>query len=74
MKSAVFWHVTQCGSCKNTRFGGAYRLHHQGDKTDLPSLMILINLMMEAIYYSETTVVTKPHGITSQKALFITPL
>jgi hypothetical protein len=22
MKNAVFWHVTQCGSCKNRRFRG----------------------------------------------------
>jgi hypothetical protein len=32
MKNAVFWEVTLCGSCKNRRFGGTWRLHHQGDK------------------------------------------
>jgi hypothetical protein len=32
VKNAVFWGVTQCGSCKNRRFGGTYRLHHQGDR------------------------------------------
>jgi hypothetical protein len=32
MKNAVFWDVTQCGSCKNLRFGTMYLLHHQGDK------------------------------------------
>jgi hypothetical protein len=32
MKSAIFWDVTLCGSCKNQRFKGMYRLHHQGDK------------------------------------------
>jgi hypothetical protein len=32
MKDGVFWDVTPCGSCKNQRFGGTYRLHHQGDK------------------------------------------
>jgi hypothetical protein len=32
VKNAIFWDVTQCGSCKNRRFGGTYRLHHQGDK------------------------------------------
>jgi hypothetical protein len=32
MKNTVFWHITQCGYCKNRRFGGTYRLHHQGDK------------------------------------------
>jgi hypothetical protein len=29
--NAVFWDVTPCGSCKERRFGGTYRLHHQGD-------------------------------------------
>jgi hypothetical protein len=32
MKSAVFWNVTPCDSCKNRRSGGTYSLHHQGDK------------------------------------------
>jgi hypothetical protein len=32
MKNAVFWNVTSCGSCKNRRFLGTYRLHYQGDK------------------------------------------
>jgi hypothetical protein len=32
MKNAIFWHVTSCGSCKNRRFGGTYRLHNKGDK------------------------------------------
>jgi hypothetical protein len=31
MKNGVFWVVTPCGSCKNRRFGGTWRLH-QGDK------------------------------------------
>jgi hypothetical protein len=32
MKNAVFWVVMPCGSCKNRRFGGTWRLLHQGDK------------------------------------------
>jgi hypothetical protein len=32
MKNGVFWDVTACGSCKNRRFKGTYRLLHQGDK------------------------------------------
>jgi hypothetical protein len=32
MKNCVFWDVTKCGSCKNRRFEGTQRLHHQGDK------------------------------------------
>jgi hypothetical protein len=31
MENAIFWDVRACGSCKNRRFGGTYRLHHQGD-------------------------------------------
>jgi hypothetical protein len=32
MKNAVFWDVMTCGYCKNRRFEGEYRFHHQGDK------------------------------------------
>jgi hypothetical protein len=32
VKNGVFWDVTPCGSCKNRRFGGTWRLLHQGDK------------------------------------------
>jgi hypothetical protein len=32
IKNGVFWVVTPCGSCKNRRFGGSWRLLHQGDK------------------------------------------
>jgi hypothetical protein len=32
LKKGVFWDVTPCGSYKNRRFGGSWRLLHQGDK------------------------------------------
>jgi hypothetical protein len=32
VKNDVFWDVTPCGSCMNRRFGGPWRLFHQGDK------------------------------------------
>jgi hypothetical protein len=32
MKNVVFWVVTPSGSCKNRRYGGTYRPHHQGAK------------------------------------------
>jgi hypothetical protein len=32
VKNVVFWDITWCGPCKNRRFGGMHRLHHQGDK------------------------------------------
>jgi hypothetical protein len=31
-ETGVFWDVTLCGSCKSRRFGGTWRLLHQGDK------------------------------------------
>jgi hypothetical protein len=31
MKNGVFWDVIPCGSCKNQRFGGTWRLHHRDD-------------------------------------------
>jgi hypothetical protein len=31
-RNGVFWVVTPCGSFKNRRFGGTWRLLHQGDK------------------------------------------
>jgi hypothetical protein len=32
MKNGVFLDVTPCGSCKNRRFGGTYRIYHQSNK------------------------------------------
>jgi hypothetical protein len=32
MKNIIFWHLEQCGSCKNRRSGGTQHLHQQGDK------------------------------------------
>jgi hypothetical protein len=30
--NAVFWDMTQCGSCKNRRFGGTYLFHYHSEK------------------------------------------
>jgi hypothetical protein len=74
MKNAVFLDVTPCGSCKNQRFGGTYRLHHNKvyyivflrsvlrllvTANVVPLSQILITLMMEAIRSSETSVLTR---------------
>jgi hypothetical protein len=32
LRSAVFWVVAPCESCKNRHFGGTYFLHLQGRK------------------------------------------
>jgi hypothetical protein len=69
MKNAVFWHAKPCGSSKNRRFAGTYRLYNQvtgigelrptlavtGTRRRLP---ILVTLMMEAVRSSETSVLT----------------
>jgi hypothetical protein len=70
MKNGVFWDVTQCGSCKNRRFGGTLRLLHQGEilrsvrrllatASVVPSSPILVTLMKEAISSSDTSVLTR---------------
>jgi hypothetical protein len=61
MKNGVFWDVTPCVSCKNTRFGGTWRLLHQGRllvaACVVPGSPILVTLM-EAPGSSETSVLT----------------
>jgi hypothetical protein len=56
MKNGVFWVVTPCGSCNNRRFGGTWRLLHQGDKNRWTRNTIL---MKEAPSSSETSVFTR---------------
>jgi hypothetical protein len=68
MKNALFWHITPCGSIKNRRFRGTYRLHHQQRSSLLRLLVtanvvrnppILVILMMEVIRSSETSILTR---------------
>jgi hypothetical protein len=69
LKNAVLWNATPCGSCKNQRFGGTYRLHHQGDKNRRDRLLvtanvvssspILVTLMMAVLRSSETSGLTR---------------
>jgi hypothetical protein len=66
-KNGVFWVVMPCGSCKNRRFGGTWRLLHQGDKNRrllvaacvVPSSPIFVTLMKEAPSSSEMSVLTR---------------
>jgi hypothetical protein len=61
MKNAIFWDIMPCSSCKNRCFGGTYRFHYQELITAniVPSSLILVTLMMEAIHSSERLVPTK---------------
>jgi hypothetical protein len=43
LKNAVLWDVTLCSSCKNRRFGGKCRLHHQGDKSLLAGTTLAVS-------------------------------
>jgi hypothetical protein len=78
MKNGVFWDVTPCGSCKNRRFGGTQRLHHQLRSVhrlpftaNVPSLLILATLMMETLRSSKRRFLQVPHSVTSQKTQFL---
>jgi hypothetical protein len=66
MKISVLWVITRYGSYKNLRFGGPFRLHVVSSQrsmlivtADVPSWLILVTLMMEAILSSETSVLTR---------------
>jgi hypothetical protein len=47
VKNGVFWDVTPCGSCKNRRFGGTWRLLLQGDKTRFTASIIRVKVIKE---------------------------
>jgi hypothetical protein len=36
----IFWEMTPCGSYRNRRFGGLYRLHLQGARVSYESVTI----------------------------------
>jgi hypothetical protein len=56
MKNGVFWDVTPCGSCKN-RVRSVRRLLVAASV--VPSSLILVTLMKEALSSSETSVITR---------------
>jgi hypothetical protein len=58
MKSVILRDVVPCNSYRNRRFGGTYRLHHQGGKNQQAKNNVRI-MMMEATYYSEMSVLTR---------------
>jgi hypothetical protein len=71
MKNGVFWDVTPCGSCKSRRFGRSYRLHHHGGKNVVPNSPILVTLMMQETYSSESSVIKRAtrHNIPEESTV-----
>jgi hypothetical protein len=68
MNNAFSWDVTPCGPCKDSHFGGIYRLQHRcGKKSEPETTSTVISnstLMMEAIRSSVMSVLikaTRPH-------------
>jgi hypothetical protein len=61
LKNGVFWVVTPCGSCKNHRFGGTWRLLHQGDKN---------RCTRRRQFPPKRRFLQEPHGVTTQKTPF----
>jgi hypothetical protein len=67
MKNGVFWDVTPCGSCKNRRIGGTWRLLGISSQRAVllvtarvvPSSQFLVALMKEVLRSSETSVLTR---------------
>jgi hypothetical protein len=64
--SIISWRMpsyfTPRGSCRNGRFAGTYRLQHQGHNNSRArnvSSNLLRRIMIEAIYFSETSVLTR---------------
>jgi hypothetical protein len=61
MKNAVFWYVTPCGSFKNRHIASIIsKLAMLVTANVVPSWLILFTLMMEAMRFSETPVLTRP--------------
>jgi hypothetical protein len=58
IKNAASWYVTPCGSSKNGRFAGTYRLHHEGEN-NVHSSLVLSVLVREEIRSSEKSVLTR---------------
>jgi hypothetical protein len=79
MKNGVFWIVTQCGSCKNRRFGGTWSLSGTFLRSVrrllvaacvVPSAPIVVTLMKEAPGSPKRRFLQEPHGVTTQKTPF----
>jgi hypothetical protein len=82
MKNVVYWDVTPCGSCKDRRFEGTYRFHHQGGKNRSvlrlvtvnvgPSSPILAPLWWRRYIPPKRRFLHESHDVTSHKTAFLT--
>jgi hypothetical protein len=67
MKNDVFWDVTSRGSCKNRRFGGAYRHHHQ---VEIGALGTTLAVTSNGSTLHSGGFLEGSHGVTFQKTAF----
>jgi hypothetical protein len=70
MNNVVLWNVTPCGSGKDRRIGGTYRLQHQGENNQ-PAMLILFTLMMRLHVPPKRLFLQEPHGAKSQNTAFL---
>jgi hypothetical protein len=71
MNYTVMWDVTLCGSCKEQRFGGTNRLHHQDCKIWRAGTLELTSNRSKLRYLPpKRQFLQEPHGVTSQKTAF----
>jgi hypothetical protein len=66
----IFWEMTPCGSYKNRRFGGSYRLHLQGER-DEQVQNETVSSCIDGDSGNTTPSVVEPHGVISQKMIII---
>jgi hypothetical protein len=85
LKNGVFWVVTPCGSCKNRRFGGTWRLFYQGDKIGelgTTQAVTINRLATKYFFFPEDTILhccpiindTMISVILRTKSIFLTPV
>jgi hypothetical protein len=55
----IFWEMTPCGSYKNRRFGGSYRLHLQGARVRALQSEVESSCIGTDSYESETSVLIR---------------
>jgi hypothetical protein len=57
MMNTVFWDMMPCGSCKNRRFGGTYRLHHKDGKNQRAKNVSSVLQLLVAAYVVPTSLI-----------------